>query len=206
MIADRALARMQSDDSREALDGFRIKLAELDLSAAKPISIPVTAASTPAESPPSDSTRGLTAEKPKLVYAPHPAYPLSLDKMRVTGSGRFKITFDGRGNARSVKIVQSTGNHTLDSNTINTLKLWRAAPGTLNSAPPASVRFLGNALRAAITQNIKPARPRGERVRVPYQGMECRFNWTAAILSLARSPVLRITSKTRHESVVSKLT
>ena len=36
MIADRALARMQSDDSREALDGFRIKLAELDLSAAKP--------------------------------------------------------------------------------------------------------------------------------------------------------------------------
>jgi len=36
MIADRAFVRMQSDESREALDGFRIKLAELDLSAAKP--------------------------------------------------------------------------------------------------------------------------------------------------------------------------
>ena len=36
MIADRAFAHMQSDETREALDGFRIKLAELDLSAAEP--------------------------------------------------------------------------------------------------------------------------------------------------------------------------
>jgi TonB family protein len=80
--------------------------------------------------PASDSTRELTAEKPKLVYTPYPPYPLLLDKRRVTGSGRFKITFDERGNAKSVKIIRSPGNHTLDSNTINTLKLWRGAPGS----------------------------------------------------------------------------
>jgi TonB family protein len=86
-------------------------------------------ASTGTESPPIDSTQQQTAGKPKIVYAPHPSYPPKADKMHVTGSGRFKITFDDRGNAKSVEIVQSTGNRTLDSNTIDTLKLWRAAPG-----------------------------------------------------------------------------
>jgi tetratricopeptide (TPR) repeat protein len=36
MVADRAFAQLQTDASREAIDGFRIKLAELELSAAKP--------------------------------------------------------------------------------------------------------------------------------------------------------------------------
>lgn len=81
-------------------------------------------------SPLKDSEQQQTTRKPKLVYAPHPSYPPTLDKMHVTGSGRFKITFDERGNAKSVEVVQSTGNHTLDSNTIKTLKLWRAAPGS----------------------------------------------------------------------------
>ena len=81
-------------------------------------------------SPPSNSTQQQTARKPKIVYAPHPAYPAGADKMRVTGSGRFKITFDERGNAKSVGIVRSTGSRLLDSNTIKTLKLWRAAPGS----------------------------------------------------------------------------
>jgi TonB family protein len=81
-------------------------------------------------SPPSNSTQQQTARKPKIVYAPHPAYPAGADKMRVTGSGRFKITFDERGNAKSVEIVRSTGSRLLDSNTIKTLKLWRAAPGS----------------------------------------------------------------------------
>jgi TonB family protein len=81
-------------------------------------------------SPPSDSTQHQTAGRPKIVYAPHPTYPPNADKMHVTGAGRFKITFDERGNTKSVEIVQSTGNRTLDSNTIKTLKLWRAAPGS----------------------------------------------------------------------------
>jgi TonB family protein len=80
-------------------------------------------------SPPSDSTQHKTAGKPKIVYAPRPTYPPKTDKMHVTGSGRFKITFDERGNTKSVELVQSTGDRTLDSNTIKTLKLWRAAPG-----------------------------------------------------------------------------
>src|SRR5580692_4735423 len=36
MVADRVFAQLQTDGSREAIEGFRIKLAELDLSAAKP--------------------------------------------------------------------------------------------------------------------------------------------------------------------------
>jgi len=36
MVADRAFAQLQTDESREDIDGFRIRLAELDLSAAKP--------------------------------------------------------------------------------------------------------------------------------------------------------------------------
>jgi TonB family protein len=86
-------------------------------------------ASTATESPRSDSTQQQTIGKPKIVHAPHPSYPSKADKMHVTGSGRFKITFDHRGNTKSVEIVKSTGDQTLDSNTIKTLKLWRAAPG-----------------------------------------------------------------------------
>jgi TonB family protein len=81
-------------------------------------------------SPPSDSKRQQTARKPKFLDAPHPTYPPNVDKMRVTGSGRFKITFNERGNARSVEIVQSTGNRILDGNTIKTLKRWRVDPGS----------------------------------------------------------------------------
>jgi TonB family protein len=81
-------------------------------------------------SPSSGSTQQQSARKPKFIYRPHPPYPSAVDKMHVTGSGRFKITFDERGNAKSVEIVQSTKNHALDSNTIKTLKQWRIAPGS----------------------------------------------------------------------------
>ena len=50
--------------------------------------------------------------------------------MHVTGSGRFKITFDERGNAKKVEIVQSTRNRVLDGHTIKTLKRWRVDPGS----------------------------------------------------------------------------
>ena len=36
IVADRAFARLQTNESREAIDGFKIKLAELDLNVAKP--------------------------------------------------------------------------------------------------------------------------------------------------------------------------
>jgi TonB family protein len=75
------------------------------------------------------STQQQPAQKPKFIYRPYPPYPSAADKMHVSGSGRFKIIFDERGKAKSVEIVQSTGNRALDSNTIKTLKLWRIAPG-----------------------------------------------------------------------------
>jgi TonB family protein len=97
---------------------------------AAPIATTPVPASPVTASPPSDSTQQRLAEKPKIVYAPHPSYPPKADKTGVTGSGRFKITFDERGNTKAVEIVQSTGDGVLDSNTIKTLKLWRAAPGS----------------------------------------------------------------------------
>jgi len=65
----------------------------------------------------------------------------------------------------------------------------------LDSSHLAEVRFLGNALPAPTTRNIKPARTRRESVPAPYQEMKCIFNWSAAILSLARSPAPRIVSR-----------
>lgn len=65
----------------------------------------------------------------------------------------------------------------------------------LDSSHPGEERFLGNALPAPTTRNIKPARTHRESVRAPYQEMECIFNWNAAILSLARSPALQIVSR-----------
>jgi len=86
------------------------------------------------EPPASDSTQQQTARRPKIVYAPHPSYPAKADKMHITGSGRFKITFDERGNTKSVEVVQSTGNTILDSNTVKTLKQWRSAPNNGSSS------------------------------------------------------------------------
>lgn len=91
------------------------------------------AASSATRPPASDSTLQRTPTKPKIVYAPHPSYPPKADKIHATGSGRFKITFDEHGNTKSVEIVQSTGNSILDSNTTETLKLWRCAPGSASS-------------------------------------------------------------------------
>jgi TonB family protein len=79
---------------------------------------------------PSNSSAAQSPQETKLVYAPWPVYPRQGDKGRMTGSGRFRIRFDELGNARSVNVVESTGDGLLDRNTINTLKRWRAAPGS----------------------------------------------------------------------------
>lgn len=70
-----------------------------------------------------------TGSNSKLVYAPQPVYPREAEQTGAKGSGRFRISFDESGNAKSVDVVNSTGNRLLDSNTIDTLKRWRAAPG-----------------------------------------------------------------------------
>jgi TonB family protein len=124
----RALPVAPRTDTPSPLDDTQLGNVSDQFDVAGTATTPV-AASSGSEPHASDSTPEQIARKPKLVYAPRPSYPLKANKMRITGSGRFKITFDERGNARSVEIVQSTGNRTLDSNTVNTLKLWRAAPG-----------------------------------------------------------------------------
>jgi TonB family protein len=76
-----------------------------------------------------DRSRARPRQPPRLVYAPQPTYPYTARKEGVTGSGRFRIRFDARGNATSVDVIQSTGNRPLDMNTIYYLKFWRIAPG-----------------------------------------------------------------------------
>ena len=64
-----------------------------------------------------------------LVFAPQPIYPSEARQKRVAGSGQFRIGFDREGKATTVEVVKSTGHQMLDTNTINTLKRWRARPG-----------------------------------------------------------------------------
>jgi TonB family protein len=67
--------------------------------------------------------------KPRLVYAPAPAFPR--DVRAPSGSaftGRFSLSFDSRGNVTKVQIVQSTGNERMDRAAISTLRQWKSVP------------------------------------------------------------------------------
>jgi len=67
--------------------------------------------------------------KPRLVYAPAPSFPPEVSGSRVSGSGQFRLTFDGKGNVTNVQAIQSTGNKFFDQAAINTLRQWKSAPG-----------------------------------------------------------------------------
>ena len=81
---------------------------------------PETAEATPSPRP---------TPKPRLVYAPAPAFPPELSRPGVSGSGRFRLSFDARGKVTNVQIIQSTGNQLFDQSAINTLRQWKSAPG-----------------------------------------------------------------------------
>jgi TonB family protein len=66
--------------------------------------------------------------KPRLVYAPAPAFPPSMSRPGISGTGRFRLTFDARGNVTNVQVVQSTGNPYFDSSAIQTLRQWKSSP------------------------------------------------------------------------------
>ena len=87
---------------------------------------PQTAGRSPSPSP-SPSPR--TTPKPRLVYAPAPSFPPKATRPGVAGSGRFRLTFDARGNVRNVEIVQSTGNVLFDQAATKTLRQWKCSPG-----------------------------------------------------------------------------
>jgi TonB family protein len=66
--------------------------------------------------------------KPRLVYAPAPAFPNGVSGRGISGTGRFRLTFDARGNVTNVQMVKSTGNPYFDSSAIETLRQWKSSP------------------------------------------------------------------------------
>ena len=81
---------------------------------------PQTVETTPTPRPPS---------KPRLVHAPPPRFPPDASRRGASGSGRFRLTFDAKGNVRNVQTVQSTGNPLFDQAAIKTFQQWKSAPG-----------------------------------------------------------------------------
>ena len=67
--------------------------------------------------------------RPRLVYAPAPAFPPESSRPGISGSGRFRLTFDARGNVTNVQMIQSTGNGLFDQAAVNTFRQWKSAPG-----------------------------------------------------------------------------
>jgi TonB family protein len=68
--------------------------------------------------------------KPRLIYAPAPAFPSDVrSRPGATWSGRFRLNFNARGNVTNVQIIQSTGNNVLDQAALSTLRQWKSAPG-----------------------------------------------------------------------------
>jgi TonB family protein len=66
--------------------------------------------------------------KPRLLYAPAPAFPPGMSQPGISGTGRFRLIFDARGNVTNVQVVKSTGNPYFDSSAIETLRQWKSSP------------------------------------------------------------------------------
>ena len=66
--------------------------------------------------------------KPRLVYAPAPSFPSGVSQSGVSGTGRFRLSFDPNGNVMSVQIIKSTGNPYFDQSAIKTFRQWKSAP------------------------------------------------------------------------------
>jgi TonB family protein len=97
-----------------ALDSLLSRVA-----AGTQLSWPTTAASaTPRATP-----------KPRLVYAPAPAFPPGASLPGLSGTGRFRLSFDAQGNVTNIQLIQSTGNRLFDESAIRTLRQWKCSPG-----------------------------------------------------------------------------
>jgi len=66
--------------------------------------------------------------KPRLLYAPAPAFPPGASLPGVSGTGRFRLSFDAQGNVTNIQLVQSTGNRAFDESAIKTLRQWKCSP------------------------------------------------------------------------------
>jgi len=67
--------------------------------------------------------------KPRIVYAPAPAFPPGASQGGVSGTGRFRLSFDPNGNVTNVQVIKSTGNPYFDQSAIKTFRQWKSAPG-----------------------------------------------------------------------------
>jgi TonB family protein len=67
--------------------------------------------------------------KPRLVYAPAPAFPPGASLPGLSGTGRFRLSFDAQGNVTNIQLIQSTGNRLFDESSIRTLRQWKCSPG-----------------------------------------------------------------------------
>jgi TonB family protein len=70
-----------------------------------------------------------TTPKPRLVYAPAPAFPPRASLPGASSTGRFRLSFDAQGNVTNIQLIQSTGNRLFDEAAINTLRQWKSSPG-----------------------------------------------------------------------------
>ena len=68
--------------------------------------------------------------KPRIVYEPAPPFP---PEGRVRPgeprSGRFRLSFDTKGNVRNIQIIQSTGDGLFDQAAMSGLRRWKSTPG-----------------------------------------------------------------------------
>ncbi len=66
--------------------------------------------------------------RPRLIFAPAPSFPPGQSLPGRSGTGRYLLTFDARGNVTNVQIVASTGSPYFDQAAMKTLHQWKAAP------------------------------------------------------------------------------
>ena len=66
--------------------------------------------------------------KPRILYAPAPSFPPGVSQGGVSGTGRFRLSFDPNGNVTNVQIIRSTGNPYFDQSAIKTFQKWKSAP------------------------------------------------------------------------------
>src|SRR4051794_28533614 len=66
--------------------------------------------------------------KPRLLFAPAPSFPPGQALPGQSGTGRFRLTFDGQGNVTDIRVVASTGNAYFDQAEKKPLRKWKSAP------------------------------------------------------------------------------
>jgi TonB family protein len=80
------------------------------------------------EATPAPGESATPTPKPRLVYAPAPAFPPKVAQPGISGTGRFRLTFDAQGNVTNVQLIQSTGSRLFDEAAIKTLQQWKSSP------------------------------------------------------------------------------